>query len=138
MKTRHVISEAAVLLAAGLCIGGLALAADALPVVTIEADGLPTTIAIGHSAVGAPLEQVSLMRRVSYADLDLSTRAGEAELRNRVKRNARAACRQLDQLYPAEIKNAPQCIKKAIAEASRQVDAAVAAAEKQAKSANAG
>ena len=137
MKTRHVIGEAAVLLAAGFCIGGPVRAADTLPVVTVEADGLPTTIAVGQSAVGAPLEQVSLLRRVSYADLDLSTKAGEAELRSRVKRNARAACRQLDRLYPLEIKNAPQCIKKAIAEASRQVDAAVAAAQKRAKSANA-
>ena len=133
MNARHITGMTAALVATGLCFGASVLAADELPVVTIEADALPTKIPIGHSSLGVPLEQITLLRRVSYADLDLSTRAGEAELRKRVKSNARAACRQLDQLYPMEIKNAPQCIKKAIAEASRQVDAAVAAAEKQAK-----
>jgi UrcA family protein len=121
----------AALLAAGLCLGSVVFAAEPLKSVTIEAGALTKT-PISTSATGVPLEQVTLTRHVSYEDLDLSTVAGAAELRRRVNATANAACKQLEELYPAQIRNHRECTKAAIAGASRQVEEAIAAASKQA------
>ncbi len=87
-----------------------------------------TKSVVSRSSSGVPTEQVTLTHRVSYADLDLKTQIGAAELQKRVKETARAACKQLDELYPLEGKNERQCTKDAIAQASPQVEQAIAAA----------
>jgi UrcA family protein len=120
-----------IVLLAGLCVGSAALGADQLKTVTVAAGVVTKTV--GQSAIGAPLEQVTLTRHVSYSDLDLTTYAGVVELKKRVADTARAACEQLDELYPLEEKNAPACIRQAVADASHQVDEAIAAAEREAK-----
>ncbi len=43
---------------------------------------------------------------------------------------ANAACRQLDELHPLEEKNARECTSTAIAQASPQVENAIAAARR--------
>ena len=132
MKTRRLLQTVGpALLVAGLCLTAPAFADD-LPTITIGA-GVMTKTNIGMSSSGLPLEEVTVTHRVSYADLNLATQAGAAELQRRVKETARAACKQLDELYPLESKNARQCMKAAIAKASPQVENAIAGATKEAK-----
>ena len=128
LRTLYTLCPA--LMAAGLCLTGPALA-DELPTITIGA-GTVTTSTVGRSSIGARLEQVTVTHRVSYADLDLTTRNGADELDKRVKDTARMACKQLDELYPMETKNARECTKAAIAQASAQVKNAIAGARREA------
>jgi len=95
---------------------------------------------IGRTSSGAPIEIVQLTRRVSYADLDLATHEGAKELENRVNETAKAACKQLDTLYPLGTSQGPgtrglHCVKDAVAGAMPQLRAAVTAAEKRVRSA---
>ena len=132
MRTRRILQTVGpAILAAGLCLTGSAFADD-LPTITIGA-GILTKTSIGSSSSGIPLEEVTVTHRVSYADLKLTTRAGASELKRRVEETARAACKQLDELYPLEAKNARECTKIAIAKASPQVENAIAGAAKEAK-----
>lgn len=119
-----------ILLAAVLCAATPALA-DGLKTITIDA-GVTTRSVVGRSTIGAPVEEVTITHRVSYADLDLATRAGAEELRSRVQETARAACKQLDTLYPLEDKNAPECAGAAVAAAASQVESAIAAVRREA------
>lgn len=132
MKTRRLLQTAVpAILAAGLCLTAPAFADD-LPTITIGA-GVTTKTNIGTSSSGIPLEEVTITHRVSYADLNLATQAGAAELKRRVEETARAACRQLDELYPLEAKNARECTRTAIAKASPQVETAISGATREAK-----
>ncbi len=134
MNVRRVVRRLGpVVLIAGACLGSMALAADELSTITVEAGVVNKTV-VGHSDLGAPIEQVTLSRRVSFSDLDLATNAGAVALKKRVEEAARASCKQLDELYPLEEKHAPECIDKAVAAASPQVDEAIAAAERAARS----
>lgn len=128
-RTLHTLGPA--LLAAGLCLAGSALA-DELPTVTIGA-GIVTKSTIGRSSLGTPMERVTVTHRVSYSDLDLTTEAGAAKLKKRVRDTARMACKQLDDLYPTEAKNEQECTRTAIAQASSQVQSAISAARRVAK-----
>lgn len=119
-------------LAAGLCLTVSALAADELPPITIGA-GVVTKTHIGYSSSGIPTEQVTITHRVSYTDLDLTKQVGAAELKRRVKETARAACKQLDELYPLEAKNVQECTRITLAKASPQVESAIAVANREAK-----
>lgn len=120
-------SSPAVLLA-GLCLAASSFAANRLPPVTVQA--AVSKAVVGRSAIGAPIDRVTLTRRVSYADLDLTTYAGAMKLEKRVHTAARAACAQLDDLYPLEERRAPACIGRTVAAASRQVKAAIARAQR--------
>lgn len=132
MKTRRILQAAGpAILAAGLLLTASAFADD-LPTITIGA-GTMTKTSIGTSSSGIPLEEVTVTHRVSYSDLNLTTVAGAAELKRRVEATARAACKQLDELYPLEAKNARECTKAAIAKASPQVENAIAGATREAK-----
>ena len=134
MNVRRVVrSLGPIALIAGACLASMALPADELSTITVEAGVVNKTV-VGHSDLGAPIEQVTLSRRVSFSDLDLATHSGAVALKKRVQEAARATCKQLDELYPLEEKNAPACIDKAVADSSRQVDEAIAAAEREAKS----
>lgn len=132
MKTRRTLRGiGSALLVGGLCLAAAAFADD-LPTITIGA-GVMTKTVIGRSSLGAPLEQVNITHRVSYSDLDLTTVVGATELKNRVKEAAKTACKQLDDLYPLEAKNVRECTQTAIAQASSQVDSAIAGAIREAK-----
>ncbi|HJS92449.1 MAG TPA: UrcA family protein [Steroidobacteraceae bacterium] len=132
MKTRRTLrGVGSALLLGGLCLTAAAFA-DNLPTITIGA-GVVTKTAVGHSSLGAPLEQVSITHRVSYSDLDLTTVVGATELKQRVKEAAKMACKQLDDLYPLEAKNVNECTRTAIAQASSQVDSAISGAIREAK-----
>ncbi len=130
MSTRQILRGAGpILLAAGLCLTGPALA-DSPKTITINAGVLTRTVVDYAASTRAPIENVTITRRVSYADLDLSTQAGAAALERRVKEAASAGCKQLDNLYPLEDKEARECTRMAVAEASPQVLHALAVARR--------
>jgi UrcA family protein len=114
---------------AGLALLGGIAAADQPAEITISASGLTKTV-VGRTANGAPIEEVTLTRRVSYGDLDLAKTAGAAELQRRVDQTAKDACKELDNRYPFEDRQLTDCTKSAVDKAMAQVRAAVAAAEK--------
>ncbi len=75
-----------------------ATAADPTEVVTVEA---AREITVGRSATtGAPIKEISITQRVSYADLDLKTADGAASLEKRVREAAQQGCKELDEKYP--------------------------------------
>lgn len=132
MSTLHSIrrsGQAAIFL--GLCLAASAFASNKLPPITVQA--VASKAVVGRSTIGAPIEQVTLTRRVSYSDPDLTTYNGAVALKRRVREAAREACGKLDDLYPLEARQAPTCIGKAVADASRQVDGAIARAQQVAK-----
>jgi len=61
----------------------------------------------------------SLSQAVSYADLDLSTKAGKAELRHRVALTARYLCDKLGE--PATSSPPPSCRDAAVSDAMSRV-----------------
>ena len=117
------------LVAAGVVVASGPALAQETAQVTIQAER--TAKVVGRSYTGVPIELVTLTRRVSYADLDLSTHTGATELEKRVSDTAKDACKQLDTLYPLTASaGGPSCVKKATDDAMVQAHAAIAAAEK--------
>jgi UrcA family protein len=116
------------LLTLGAIAAGGVFAAEEVGKVTVEAKR--ETQVVGRSYTGAPIELVTLTRRVSYADLDLTTQSGAAELEKRVNETAQAACKQLDDLYPLTAPGGQSCVKGAVEDAMEQARAAIAAAGK--------
>ena len=105
------------------------LLAQPVTEVTVKATR-ESKIVVGRAPTGAAIEEISLMRRVSYADLDLSTKSGADALEKRVNDAAKGACDELDKNYPLTEKSAPDCTKAAIKDAMVDVRAVVAAAAK--------
>lgn len=133
MNIRRILrATGPILLATGLCLAGPALA-DSPKTITIKAGVLARTVVDRSVSTGAPIENVTITRRVSYGDLDLATLMGATELKWRVAEAARAGCKQLDDLHPLEEKEARECTRAAVAEASSQVKNAIAAARREAK-----
>ena len=106
---------------------GNAQQSSALPEVRVEAKRSVTIV--GKSYSGAPIEQVQVMRRVSYSDLDLSTTAGATELERRISAAATEECKELDKAYPLEDAGGQACVKQATNAAMPQVKSAIAVAE---------
>ena len=71
---------------------------------------------------GAPIETVSTSRYVDVSDLDLSTRWGWHEMRDRVTNAAQEACDDLDSMYPATASDSPPCVRRAVHEALTSVN----------------
>jgi UrcA family protein len=117
------------LLAVGIVAASSQALAQDISEVIIQAER-PTKVVVGRSsATGAPIEVITLTRRVNFADLDIKTVAGATELETRVSETAKDACKQLDSLYPL-IKDA-DCVKRATDGAMVQVRTAVASAQKE-------
>ena len=119
------------LIAAGFAIVGVAAVAQELKEIVVEAPRVER--AKEHSALGAPIDIISVRHRVTYKDIDISTRLGAQVLETRVKDSAKAACKEIDSLYPLAPPDSLDCEKTAVDKAMVQVHEAVAAAEKQAK-----
>lgn len=115
------------LFASGLCLATSAFADGLLPTITVEAPAITKSV-VGQTAAGTPTEQVTVTHRVSYADLNLATHTGAAELKARVRQAAREACRQINDLYPMQRVNRAECIAQAVADSERQVHEAIDAA----------
>jgi UrcA family protein len=116
------------MIAAAACtLAGAGAYGQAMEVVTVEA---VREIVVGKSPIGAPIKELSIRSRVSYADLDLTTADGVAALEKRVKDTAVSTCKELKVDVPAEGSTEEKCIKEAIEGAAPQIAAAVEAARK--------
>lgn len=101
--------------------------AQAMEVVTVEA---VREVVVGKSAIGAPIKELSIRSRVSYADLDLTTDAGVKALEQRVHDTAVSTCKEIKVDVPADGSTVDSCIKEAVGGATTQIQAAVDAAKK--------
>jgi UrcA family protein len=68
---------------------------------------------------------------VNYSDLDLSTHSGATALQNRVNVTAKAACDELDKIFPLTKSSdgSRSCVNSATKAAMGQAQAAIEAAE---------
>jgi UrcA family protein len=113
--------------AAAATLAGGSAYGQAMEVVTVEA---VREIIVGKSAIGAPIKELSIRSRVSYADLDLTTPAGVQTLEKRVRDTAVSTCKEIKVDVPAEGSTVDKCIKEALDGATPQITAAVEAAKK--------
>jgi UrcA family protein len=74
----------------------------------------------GHN--GAPIETVSTSRVVDVSDLDLTSRWGWREMRQRITTVARQECDQLDTMYPIAADDNPPCVRTAVRHALMSLD----------------
>jgi len=86
---------------------------------------------IGRSAIGAPIEEISLSRGVDYSDLDLSRWDDVQLLDYRIRQAAYVACDALNReypesLYPSYQSSASNCVARATNEGRAQARLAVA------------
>lgn len=114
----------------GLSLSPSAFASNKLPPVTVRA--IVNKTVVGYSRIGAPIDRVTLTEPVTYADLNLTTYLGAMTLKERVREVARTECTKLDDLYPLEDRHPSTCISRAVADASHQIDQAIARAERDA------
>lgn len=84
----------------------------------------------GHGSLGLPTEEVALIHKVGYKDLDLKSEAGAAALEKRIEDVAKHACYELDELYPKSRAENRRCEISARDSAKGQMEAVIAAARK--------
>ena len=101
--------------------------AQGLPEVTIEAPHLVSSGPPGRTSA------LTIVYKVSYADLNLATPAGAAELQKRVQDSADKACAQLVKLYPESVATQTRCAQEAAKSGMAQANKAIAAAGKAAQ-----
>jgi UrcA family protein len=86
----------------------------------------------GRGRHGQRIEVVSLTKKVSYADLDLTKPSDQTELRNRIRTTATAACKELDARTKPNLLYAPPgehvCLSDATAESMKLANQVIAAA----------
>jgi UrcA family protein len=128
MRTKLVAVSAAAALVCGVA------AAQSLPEVKVEATRViasPITAkAVGKTASGIPIKDITLSYGVTSEGLDLSTHTGALAFEQRVKDAAEQACQEIGRQYPDATPGDAECAKTAANAAMTQVHAAVAASEK--------
>jgi UrcA family protein len=99
------------------------------PDVNLEAAKVQQTT-VGTSYDGIPIEQYRLDRAVNYADLDLTTASGAAELMRRVDVAAEDACQQVDTADRVDMWDTDDasCVNSATDGGLKQANTAIAAA----------
>ena len=112
--------------AASAALGGASAFGQAMEVVTVEA---VREIVIGKSPIGAPIKELTIRSRVSYADLDLATAAGAATLEKRVKDTATSSCKEIKVDVPVDGWTIDRCVREATTDAMVQVNKAIADAK---------
>ena len=110
--------------AAGATLASAIAFGQAMEVVTVEA---VREIIVGKSTIGAPIKELSIRSRVSYADLDLTKPADVATLEKRVKDTATSTCKEIKVDVPVEGWTVEKCIREAIGGAMPQVQKAIEA-----------
>ena len=113
-----------------LVVGGPSLAQQT-PEVIVEAPHVEKTTQVGP--MGRRIPALSIVYKVSYADLNLATHSGAVELEKRIKDSATKACQQLAKLYPESTEGATPCVEGAVKSGMAQANKAIAAAEKAGK-----
>jgi UrcA family protein len=96
--------------------------------VTLAGNVHQTTV--GTSYDGIPIKELRVDRAVSYADLDLTTTSGTAELMRRVNVAAEDACRQVVTAYRVDLSDTDDtsCVSAAKDGGLKQANDAIAAA----------
>jgi len=89
--------------------------------VTITAPNRPPT----RSAIGAPIQYVSMSVPVSFSDLNLHTGEGVFELRQRVRNASRSVCNRLSFRFPIGTPDHRTCYSRTIRDAMPQADQAI-------------
>jgi UrcA family protein len=81
---------------------------------------------------GGEAEVIELTRRVSFADLDLSSQADVTTLETRIEAVAKESCEALSDLFPLDPSDKTEihvCTKKAVKGTREQVKAAIASVQ---------
>lgn len=97
--------------------GGVAVAQSVQKEVTVVAR---RAVRLGQTAGGASREEITVQRRVSFADLDLTTPVGAQTLERRIHDAAASACTELDVKVAAKGNGLDVCFKEATDEALTQ------------------
>jgi UrcA family protein len=101
------------LVAIGLAIAtGAVAAAQDIQEGTVSAPEVSSQ-RVGRDTIGAPIDIITVVSRVSREDLDLSKTADAAELKARVNAAAQAVCTALRRTVPFEGIDYVTCIKAA-------------------------
>jgi UrcA family protein len=114
--------------AAVVRVSGIAAAQNAKEV-KIQAERVINEKVIAHITGGGKIIELTLSYPVSFADLDITSVAGGAELEKRVKDAARAACAEIGSKYPSATPSDAVCAQKASAKAMGEVRKMLAAAQ---------
>jgi UrcA family protein len=112
---------------ASATVGSIAVAQDDQGI-TVQASRAPTTEF--HMSGGVPLVNMSLSYTVGSRDLDLTSRAGAAELEKRVHDAALAACKEIAKQLPDATPSVSECAKNAEGKAMVKVHELEAAADR--------
>lgn len=126
MKGKAVIgSLTCAMLVAGSCaiVGGMARA-EPMEVVTVEA---ARTQKVAQTHYGVPVREITIVSRVSYADLDLKAEQGAKELEKRIREAATSSCKEMDVKFPVEGYGEADCIKHAVDGAMSQANKIIVA-----------
>jgi UrcA family protein len=91
------------------------------------ADGRVQQAMVRLSESGTPIERFWVDRKVSYADLDLTTASGATELMKRVSEAAKEACEQVHTADPLDLSDMDDaaCMRTATSGALKQAKAAI-------------
>ena len=95
--------------------------------VKIEAERVINEKVIAHITGGGKIIELTLSYPVNFADLDITSARGAAELDKRVKDAARAACEEIGFKYPNATPSDAVCAQKAAAKAMIELRKMVAA-----------
>jgi UrcA family protein len=104
-------------------VGGMARAAP-MEVVTVEA---ARTQKVAQTRYGVPVREITIVSRVSYADLDLATPQGAKDLEKRIRETATSSCKEMDVKFPVEGYGEADCIKHAVDGAMAEANKIIAA-----------
>ena len=97
----------------------------------VDRNGAPEEVTImsphraARSAIGAPIEDVSMSAPVGIGDLNLHTGEGVYTMRQRVKYTAHTMCNRLAFRYPIGYPDTDRCYRRAIERAMPQADSAL-------------
>jgi UrcA family protein len=79
---------------------------------------------------GAPIEETAVSELVAYGDLDLSKASDVDELGKRVREAAEDVCSELDRELSYSGEEHRNCVRSAMKSAHKQIDAALATANR--------
>jgi UrcA family protein len=118
-------------LAIALAMASAAVVAEPTQQTPADETGKVEQTFVRLSYTGIPIEQTQVDLPVSYANLDLTTSSGAAELKSRVADAARKACERVDAADPVDFMDTDDfsCVREATKGALKQVNAAIAAAQ---------
>jgi UrcA family protein len=120
----------AVGLFSAVLVSSIAVAQQIEEVIVEASHIVQSSVTARDPATGGNIVSMTVSYGVSYAGLDLASKAGAAELEKRVKNAALAACKDISREYPLVPPNDATCAKQTADKAMVKVHELVAAAGK--------